>query len=185
MLHWQGGHYYFRSNPSTNKYIYQYIFSLAVYWTHRIPVHPSTKMIFINVESSQPTGRLPPPPYPQQSRKKLIAEEYFHHGWRKFWVLLLWNAPEWRISNDCWGILSPWLKKILSFTALKCSRMKDFHWLLGNTFTMVENFSEISFTLAEESFEFYCSEMLQNEGFSLIVREYFHHGWRNFWVLLL
>ena len=63
----QGGHYYFRSNPSTNKYIYQYIFSLAVYWTHRIPVHPSTKMIFINVESSHPTGRLPPPPYPKES----------------------------------------------------------------------------------------------------------------------
>ena len=57
---------------------------------------------------------------------------------------------------------SPWLKKILSFTALKCFRMNDFQWLFGNTFTMVE-----------ENFEFYCSEMLQNEWFLMIVGEYF------------
>ena len=55
----------------------------------------------------------------------MIVGEYFHHGWRKFWVLLLWNALEWRISNDYLGILSPWLKKILSFTAPECSRMKN------------------------------------------------------------
>ena len=106
----------------------------------------------------------------------LCQTRHHHHHqplftWRH---LLLWNAPEWRISNDCWGILSPWLKKILSFTALKCSRMKDFQWLLGNTFTMVE-----------ENFEFYCSEMLQNEWFPMIIWEHFHHGWRKFWVLLL
>ena len=34
--------------------------------------------------------------------------------------------------------------------------------------------------MVEEDFEFYCSEMLQNEGFLLIVREYFHHGRRKF-----
>ena len=80
----------------------------------------------------------------------MIVGEYFHHGWRKLWVLLLWNTPEWGISNDCWEILSPWLKEILSFTALKYSRTKDFQWLLGNTFTMVD-----------ENFMFYCSRMLQ------------------------
>ena len=37
--------------------------------------------------------------------------------------------------------------------------------LFGNTFTMVE-----------EKFEFYSSEMLQNEGFLLISGEYVHHG---------
>ena len=67
-----------------------------------------------------------------------ISGEYFHHGWRKFRILQLWNAPEWRISIHFWRTLSPWLKKILNFTALKCSRMKNFHWLLDNTFTMVE-----------------------------------------------
>ena len=91
-----------------------------------------------------------------------------------FWVLMLWNAPERRILTDCWGILSPWLKEILSFTAMKYSRTKDFQWLLGNNFTMVEG-----------KFEFDCSEILQNEGFSMIVGQYFHHGWRKFWVLLL
>ena len=48
--------------------------------------------------------------------------------------------------------LSPWLKKVSSFTAVKYSRMKDLHWWLGNTFTMVE-----------ENFEIYCSEILQND----------------------
>ena len=27
-----------------------------------------------------------------------LSSEYFHHGWRKFWILMIWNAPEWRIS---------------------------------------------------------------------------------------
>ena len=44
-----------------------------------------------------------------------IVDEYFHHDWEKCWALLLWSAPEQRISNDCWGILSPWLKKIWSY----------------------------------------------------------------------
>ena len=156
----------------------QYIFSLAVYWTYRIPVHPSKIMIFINVDSSQPTGRLPPPPYPQQYQKKLINRKiqqgvwpFFHTNFRFFRVVFSTILP---LLNDCWGILSPWLKKTLSFTALICSRMKDFEWLLGNTFTMVE-----------ENFEFYCSEMLQNKGFPAIVKGYFHHGWRKFRVLLL
>ena len=35
--------------------------------------------------------------------------------------------------------------------------------IVGDTFTMVE-----------ENFEFYCSEMLQNKGFPIIVGEYFH-----------
>ena len=56
----------------------------------------------------------------------MIVGEYFHHGWRKFWVLLLWNAPDWNISTDCWGILSHWLTKILSFTAPECYRIKNY-----------------------------------------------------------
>ena len=27
---------------------------------------------------------------------KLITE-YIHHGWRKFWIPVVWNAPRWRI----------------------------------------------------------------------------------------
>ena len=94
----------------------------------------------------------------QNKRFPMIVRQCFHHGWRKCRVLLLWITQDWRISNDCWGILSPWLKEILSFTALKYSRIKDFQWLLGNTFTMVE-----------EDFLFYCSELLQIEGFPMIV----------------
>ena len=45
-----------------------------------IPVHPSTKILFTNVESSQPTGRLPPPPYPQQSQQKLIKVKIQNRG---------------------------------------------------------------------------------------------------------
>ena len=58
----------------------------------------------------------------QNERFPLIVKEYFDHGWRKFWVLMLWNAPEWRISNDCWGILSPWLKKIFKLYLLEYAR---------------------------------------------------------------
>ena len=50
--------------------------------------------------------------------------------------------------------------------------MKDFHSFLENTFTMVE-----------ENFEFYSSEMLQNEGSLFISEVYLRHGWRKFWDL--
>ena len=75
-----------------------------------------------------------------------------------------------KISIDWLGIDSPWLNEILSINALKCSRMKNFCWLLGNPITIAENFN------------FYSSEMLQNEGFLLIVGEYFHRSWRKFLI---
>ena len=150
-----------------------------------------------------------------------IVREYFHHCWWKFWFLLLWNAPEWRISIDWLGIFLPWLKKILSCIAPECSQMKDFYCLLGNTFhhgwrkfwlsllwdapewrisidwlgilsPWLKKIWKISidcygilFTMVEENFDFYCSAMLQNEGALLIVRENFHHGWRKLWFFLL
>ena len=83
----------------------------------------------------------------------------------------MWNL--W--ANNCikhFHSLSPWLEKILNFTTLKCSRMKDFHWFLENTFTMVK-----------ENVEFYTSEMLQNEGSPLISEVYLRHGWRKLWYL--
>ena len=43
----------------------------------------------------------------------------------------------------------------------------------------------ILFTMVEENFDFYCSTMLQNEGFILILRESFHHVWRKFSFLLI
>ena len=47
-------------------------------------------------------------------------QEYFHYGWWKFWIFIIWN----------------------------CSRMKDFSY-----------FSENNFTMVEENFEFWWSEM--------------------------
>ena len=35
---------------------------------------------------------------------------------------------------------------------------------------------ELILTMVGENFKLYCSEMLQNEGALLIVRENFHHG---------
>ena len=55
-----------------------------------------------------------------------------------------------RIKEFSWyysWILSPWLKKILTFEVLKSARMKEFN----------------SFTMVEENFEFWSSEISQNE----------------------
>ena len=106
---------------------------------------------------------------------KTLITEYLHHGWRKFWILMISNALEWRISTclsqniftiveeifEFWWseihpneafqnvhhrISSPWLKKNWDFDDLKCSGMKDF-----NTF----------------------------------ITKYLHHGWRDFWILII
>ena len=105
----------------------------------------------------------------------MFITEYLHHGWRKFWISMILNAPEWRISTclsqniftmveeifEFWcseihqnegfqnvhhRISSSWLKKILDFDDLKCSRMKDFN---------------------------------------MFITKYLHHGWRNFWILMI
>ena len=129
-------------------------------------------------------------------------QEYFRYGWWKFEFWWSEIVPEWRISAIFLRIISPWLKKILNFDHLKffqsegfqpffweyfhhgwrtfwiliiwsCSRMKNFSY-----------FSENIFTIVEENFEF-DGQWLQNEGFQLFSREYFHHGWRKFWILMV
>ncbi len=63
--------------------------------------------------------------------------EELHHGWRKFWNLAFWNAPDWFNFTTFWQSLlqfgwrtSPWLKKILKFDFLKCSRLAQFYYFL-------------------------------------------------------
>ena len=29
----------------------------------------------------------------------MFITKYLHHGWRNFWILMIWNTPEWRISK--------------------------------------------------------------------------------------
>ena len=100
--------------------------------------------------------------------------DYFHHGWRKFWILMVWNAPEWKIWTTHLRLFSPWLKKILDFDNLKCPRMKD-----------LNHPSETIFTMVEENCGFLSSEMPQNEGFEPVISDYFYHGWRKFWILMI
>ena len=53
-------------------------------------------------------------------------------GWRKLWILIMWNTPDWMILFDLgnddayFRVSSPWLKKILHFDDLKYTRMKNF-----------------------------------------------------------
>ena len=82
-------------------------------------------------------------------------QEYFHYGWWKFWILMIWNCsrmkdfsyfsennftmveenfefwssevfPEWRISAIFLRIFSPWLKNILNFDHLKLLQNEEF-----------------------------------------------------------
>ena len=100
-------------------------------------------------------------------------------------------------------ISSQWLKKNLDFVYLNCSIVKDFKTDITEYFTTVE-----------EIFEFRWSELHQNErfqnvhhrisspwlkkildfddlkcsrmkDFNMFITEYLHHGWRNFWILML
>ena len=100
-----------------------------------------------------------------------LLREFFHHGWRRFWALLLWNASEWTISIDYSENLVTMVEKILNSNALKCSWMNDFHWLIREflhydwrkfwnlmlwnvqKWTISNDYSENSFTMVEENFE--------------------------------
>ena len=54
---------------------------------------------------------------------QLLFSKYLHHGWRKFWISMLWNSLEQRNSTLYYfKVFSPWLKKILNFKALKWLR---------------------------------------------------------------
>ena len=73
----------------------------------------------------------------------MIVGEYFHHGWRKFWVLLLWTAPEWRIS-------------MISGSELKIGLFSRFSGFLGSQnpisgFSGFQGFQGRLDTLANES----------------------------------
>ena len=89
---------------------------------------------------------------------------YLHHGWRKFWILMILNAQEWRIWTTYLRIYSPWLKK-LDFDYLKFPRIKDLNHLSQHIFTMVE-----------ENFGFWWCDGSKNEGFEPLISEYLHHG---------
>jgi hypothetical protein len=85
----------------------------------------------------------------------MFIPKYLHHSWRDFWILMIWNTPEWSISKRSsqniftmvekklgfWRsqmlrnegfqhiyhkISSPWLKRFLNFDYLKYTRMKNF-----------------------------------------------------------
>ena len=74
---------------------------------------------------------------------KTFSTNLFHHGWRKFFISMFWNARWWKIFN---AFYTKWLKKISNVHVLRPTRMKDFHEILI---------------------------------------EFFHHGWRKFWILMV
>ena len=117
-----------------------------------------------------------------------LLREFFHHGWRIFELYCSEMLQNERFPLITQRILSPWLKKILSSAALKCSRMNDFHWLFrefghhgwkkfgtlitwnAREWAVSIDYSENLFTMVEEKFDLYCSKMLPNERFSLITQ---------------
>ena len=52
---------------------------------------------------------------PKNKGYEPLISEYLHHGSGKFWILMIWNAQEWRIWTTYLRISSPWLKKIFEF----------------------------------------------------------------------
>ena len=106
---------------------------------------------------------------------RLISEN-LHHGWGKFLIFVVWNAPEWRIWIAYFRISSPEFKKIMDFDDRISSRIKNLDSWCQNIFTIVkENFWS-------------CPKMKilpQNEGFGWLVSEYIHNGWRQFLMLMI
>ena len=91
---------------------------------------------------------------------KWVSIEYFHHGWRKCWISIFWNALELRISTGLIKYQSVWLKKILNLIFWNAPQWRISVCLWWNNFTMVEI-----------NFEFWYSEMLQsgtNGGVSVV-----------------
>ena len=84
-----------------------------------------------------------------------------------FWWSQMPQQNEGFIWTTYLRIFSPWMIKILDFDDLKFPRMKDSNLSSKNIFTMVE-----------EKFEFWWSEIPKNEGFEPLVSAYLHHGWR-------
>ena len=132
----------------------------------------------------------------QNERFEPLFSDCFHHGWRKFWILMIWNALEWRIWSihlrlfspfmkeildsewRIWTIhlrlFSPWLKEILDFDGLKCPRMKDLNHLSQTIFTMVE-----------ENCGFWWSETPPEWRIWTTHLDYFHNDWRKFRILMI
>ncbi len=131
----------------------------------------------------------------------LLCPDYFHHGWRKFWKLLLPNVPEWLNSIIFVSrLFSPRLKKFLKIAFLKRPRMAQFYYFcVVIIFTMIEELKNclsqtsqndsillflIIFAMFEETFENCFSQTSQNGSILLFLcHDYFHHGWRKFWIL--
>ena len=85
----------------------------------------------------------------------LSLAEHLHHGWRKFWIFIIWNEPEWKILC-CFlaeHIHNGW-RKFWILMIWNAPGWRIFCCLSQNIFTMVE-----------ENFEYWLSEMNQNEGF--------------------
>ena len=127
-----------------------------------------------------------------------FISDYFHHGWRKFWILMIWNALKWRI----WTI-SSWLKEFMDFFGLKCPKNEGFEPLISDCFLrgwtklwifMVWNATEwriwtthlrLFFIVVEGNCWFLWSEMPQNEGFEPLISDYFHRGWKKLWIFVV
>ena len=68
---------------------------------------------------------------PKNKGFELLISEYIHHGWRKFWILMISNA-QWRTWTTDLRISLPWLMKILDFDDVKYPRMKDLSYWSQN-----------------------------------------------------
>ena len=99
-----------------------------------------------------------------------LMSEYLHHGWWKFWILMVSNALEWRIWTGYLRISSPWLEKALDFDDL--SKNKVFEPLMTT-------FRRISSPWLKTIFWFWRSEMPMIKYFSKFMTLYFQSGWNN------
>ena len=101
--------------------------------------------------------------------------------------------PEWRISAIFLRIFSPWLKNILNFDHLKLLQNEEFQlffweyfhhswrkfwiwWSVAPKWRISAFFPRIFSPWLKKILNFDGLKWLQNEGFQLFSREYFHHG---------
>ena len=133
----------------------------------------------------------------------MFITEYLHHGWRNFWILMLWNTPEWRISKRSSQNIFTMVEENFGFRWSEMHQNEGFQQVTNRIFTMVK-----------ENFGFAWSSMLQNEGFQNVyhrisspwlkkildlddlkcsrmkhfktfITENLHHGWRKFWISMI
>jgi hypothetical protein len=65
--------------------------------------------------------------YTRMKDFKTFITEYLHHGWRKFWISMILNAPEWGISTCLSQNIFTMVERIFEF------RWSELHFFIGNS----------------------------------------------------